>query len=555
MIEEIFIRNFILIEEERVVFDEGLNIITGETGAGKSIILRAINILLGDQAKTDYIGEYGSKSIIEGTFRVSSQLKEVLETFGFETKEPFVIITREMSDVMSTVSRINGRRVTVKLLKSLSAYLIDFHGQNQHQSLLDSSHHQFYLDSLNADLLKDDLDKLDVLVREYNENQQVLKELKSKTNDKDRQLDYIEFQLNEINEVAIKPGEVDTLEKEYKYLSNLEKIKKIIGGSLNRLNDDQGIFDSLETIIAEYNSIESYDEEIESLNEKNKEIYYLMEALIDGIQNYFYDIEYDPYRLEEINSRLSLVNSVLKKYGHTYEQLIIYKEDLEHQLEEYMALDDKIKELNDRNKTLVQTYHEIANRLTNKRKELADKFEKALNAEFNELNMKNAQIKVSFKTTDTLNKNGKDVIEFLISTNLGQSLNPIRDIASGGELSRIMLAIKLVTKNMELIPTLIFDEIDAGISGATANIIGTKLSKISRNQQIITITHLPQIAAFSNHHIAVNKYDDFESNQTKTQVRVLDHEDKVMEVAKLISGNQITDMAIKSAKELIEKSQ
>jgi DNA repair protein RecN (Recombination protein N) len=554
MIEEIYIKNFILIEEESIQFKNGLNIITGETGAGKSIILRAINILLGDVAKTDYIGDFSDQTIIEGTFLLNEAAEKFLEKYGIEADQHRIIITREMSEVVSTISRINGRRITVKLLKSLGEHLIDFHGQNQHQSLLDTSYHSQYLDSIDSDSIEPLLNKIKGIVLDYKANVKKLDDL-IETNDlKDRELDFVEFQLNEINNLELKEGEIESLEKEFNYLSNSERIQKIVGGSLNHLKSDDGLYDTLQDIIYDYNSIEKFDDSIEDINEKIKEIFYLSEIVIDQIQNYFYDLEFDEFRLKEINQRMDAINSVLKKYGNTYDALIEYKTELEEKLEKYNSLEKEIKRIKNENENIIKEYYNIADQLTKVRKNAAQIFEKRINSEFNELNMKNSNIKVQMNQKDDLSANGQDVIELLISTNLGQPFKSLKDIVSGGELSRTMLAIKLITKNMNSVPTLIFDEVDTGISGVTADIIGKKLKKISENLQIITITHLPQIAAFSDHHISVNKSVDDSLEKTISEVKILSKEEKVEEVAKLISGSNVTKMSMKSATELIEKA-
>jgi len=554
MIEEIYIENFILIAKETIHLKNGLNIITGETGAGKSIIFRAINILLGDVAKTDYIGDFSDTTIIEGTFLLNEDAEAFLKKFGIETDNHRIIVTREMSEVVSTISRINGRRITVKLLKALGAYLIDFHGQNQHQSLLNTTFHSHYVDSMNKTEIEPLLEKIKTIVHDYNSNNKILIDLQETNALKDRELDFVNFQLNEINALEIKEDEVDSLEKEFNYLTNLENIQKIIGGSLNHLKSDEGIYDTLQDIVYDYNTIEKFDDTIEELNKKMKEVFYLSEVLIDQVQNYFYDLEFDEFRLKEINKRMDEINSVLKKYGNTYDALIEYKTELEEKLEKYNSLEKEIKKIKEKNKKILKDYTLLANDLTKLRGKAAKVFEKRINSEFNELNMKNSNIKVSMTTTDEISTKGKDAIELLISTNLGQAFKPLKDIVSGGELSRTMLAIKLITKNINNVPTLIFDEVDTGISGVTADIIGKKLKKISNDLQILTITHLPQIAAFSDHHISVNKSIDDENKKTISEVKVLSREEKISEVAKLISGSDITKMSIKSATELIEKA-
>jgi DNA repair protein RecN (Recombination protein N) len=301
-------------------------------------------------------------------------------------------------------------------------------------------------------------------------------------------------------------------------------------------------------------SIEKFDEAIKGINKEVKDIYYLTEVLIEKMENYYNNIEYDEYRLNDINSRISDINMVMKKYGNSYNVLMEYKESLNKKLNEYNSIEEKIINLEKNNLILLDQYNLISTDITKIRFEFAEIFEKRIKEEFNELNMKNSNIKVSISEKDNVSKNGKDNVELLISTNLGQPFRPLKEIVSGGELSRTMLGIKLITKEINDIPTLIFDEVDTGISGLTANIIGKKLKSISKDLQVITITHLPQIAAFANNHISVVKSIDKLKNVTISKVMILDDKGKIDEIAKLISGKNITNSSIKSANELIQKS-
>jgi len=552
MIEEIYIKNFILIKEESINFNKGLNIITGETGAGKSIILRAINVLIGDNAKSDYIGDFSNSAIIEGTFSINSKIKLFLNDNGIESEDNKIIITREITRNNSSTTRINGRRVTVKLIKNLSYYFIDYHGQHEHQVLLNTMNHINYLDSVDYDNIKNHLKEINELYNNIINNGNKLKKLKESNKLKDREIDFIKFQLNEINELNLKENELETLENEYKYLSNLENIKEIVGNSISDLKSENKIYEMLQDINYNLKSIEEYDKELKDINSEVSEILFMSEAVIQKMQDYFYNIEYNEYRLKEVEARINAINLIMKKYGNSYEILMDYKNELQIKLLKYDKIDEKIIELEKYNDNLMSEYKVKSSIITKIRNDNAIIFEKKLKNEFMELNMKDSNIKVSIKEKSEISSNGVDNIEFLISTNKGQPFRPLKDIVSGGELSRIMLAIKLITKNINKIPTLIFDEVDTGISGFTANIVGKKLKKISKDIQVITITHLPQIAAFSDYHIAVEK--TVNNNKTISKVTILDEKGKTSEIAKLISGNIITKSSLESANELIKKS-
>jgi len=554
MIEEIYIKNFILIKEESINFNKGLNIITGETGAGKSMILRAINVLIGNNAKVDYIGDYSDRATIEGTFSVNEKTVGFLNNNGIETENNKIIITREINKNSSTITRINNRRVTVKLIKSLSCYLLDYHGQHEHQFLLNIINHIDYLDSVDYDNIKNELIEINDVYNEIVNNKNKLQKLKASEKIKNKEVDYIKFQLNEINEIDLKENELELLKKEFKYLSNLENIKTIIGNSINEFKSENKIYEMLEEMNFNLKSIEQYDEELKNINSEVSEILYLSEAVIQKMQDYFYNIEYNEIKLNQIEKRIDDINLMMKKYGNSYEVVMQYKRELEDKLLEYEKIDEKIIELEKATKELMVKYESVSNIITKQRMNFAIIFESKLKNEFMELNMKESNIKVSISRKTEISSNGVDDVEFLISTNKGQPFRPLKDIVSGGELSRIMLAIKLITKNISKIPTLIFDEVDTGISGFTANVVGKKLKKISKKLQVITITHLPQIAAFSDHHIAVEKVIDNKKNITLTKVTVLNEKGKIEEIAKLISGNIITESSLRSANELINKS-
>ena len=552
MIEEIYIKNFILIKEESINFGKGLNIITGETGAGKSIILRAINVLIGDSAKSDYIGDFSNSAIIEGTFSINNKIELFLSDNGIESEDNKIIITREITRNNSSTTRINGRRVTVKLIKNLSYYFIDYHGQHEHQVLLNTLNHIDYLDSVDYDNIKNHLTEINEVYNNIISNGNKLKKLKETNKLKDREIDFIKFQLNELNELNLKENELEALENEYKYLSNLENIKEIVGNSINDLKSENKIYEMLQDINYNLKSIEEYDKELKDINSEISEILFMSEAIIQKMQDYFYNIEYNEYRLNEVETRINAINLIMKKYGNSYEILMNYKNELQIKLLKYDKIDEKIIELEKNNDNLMSEYKKKSSIITEIRIDNAIIFERKLKNEFMELNMKDSNIKVSIKEKSEISSNGVDNVEFLISTNKGQPFRPLKDIVSGGELSRIMLAIKLITKNINKIPTLIFDEVDTGISGFTANIVGKKLKKISKELQVITITHLPQIAAFSDHHIAVEKIVD--DNKTISKVAILDEKGKTSEIAKLISGNIITKSSLESANELIKKS-
>ncbi|MGM0379384.1 MAG: DNA repair protein RecN [Bacillota bacterium] len=554
MLNEVYIKNFILIKEESITFKNGLNIITGETGAGKSIILQALAVLLGDPAKTDYIGAFEETSIIEASFNVGPKAKELLKSQGFQIDDDEVIITRELRKNLSTISRLNGRRVKVSFLKKLENYLLDFHGQNKHQELLDESNHIKYLDSIDDENLKNKLEKIKNIYRKIQKNKKELKKYKKLNKEKNREMEFIEFQLNEIKEANLKKDEYEKLLKENKFFNNQEQISEIFNQASSDLSSEKGIYDKIENLVFNFEKIKTFDDKIESILNELNELLYLSESISEQVDEYMYSIEYDELRVKQVKNRLNKINEIMKKYGNSYEEIKEYQNKLSDRLKEYNELEEKITKLQNSNKELLKKYKDIANKIHKIRLKNAKKFEKMINNEFNELNMKNAQLKINIDKTDEIYENGMDKVNFLISTNVGQSFKNIKEVISGGELSRTMLAIKLITKKINSTPTLIFDEVDTGISGKTANIVGQKLNKISENYQIITITHLPQIACYALHHILVDKEVDKETKKTVSFMKVLDSKQRVNAIARLISGEKITESSIKNAKLLLDKN-
>ena len=554
MLNEVYIKNFILIKEESITFKDGLNIITGETGAGKSIILQALAVLLGDPAKSDYVGGFGDTSIIEASFKVGFQAKELLENHGYETDDNEIIITRELRKNLATISRLNGRRVKVSFLKKIQKHLLDFHGQNKHQELLDESNHIKYLDSIDGDSLKSKLKKIKKIYRKIQKNKNELKKLKKLNKEKNREIEFIEFQLNEIKEVDLKKDEYEKLLKENKFFNNQEMISEIFSQASSDFSNEKGIYDKIENLVFNFEKIKTFDDKIESILKDLNELLYLSESISEQVDEYMYSIEFDELRVKQVKSRLNKINGIMKKYGNSYEEIKEYQNKLADRLKKYNELEEKITKLKSSNEKLIKNYKTIAKDIYKIRLKNAKKFEKMINSEFNELNMKNAQLKINIEHTDEIYENGMDKVNFLISTNVGQSFKDIKEVISGGELSRTMLAIKLITKRINSTPTLVFDEVDTGISGKTANIVGQKLNKISKNYQIITITHLPQIACYALHHILVDKVVDKETKKTFSFMKVLDSKQRVNAIARLISGEKITESSIKNAKLLLDKN-
>lgn len=554
MLQELYIENFVIVKKVSIKFDPSFNVITGETGAGKSILVNALKLLLGDRFQKSYIGNYGDKSIVEGKFIIDSIEKiNRFKERGYELEDGVLIITREAGKSNSINNRINGRNVTLSFLKQVMEDLIDIHSQNENQTLLNKSNYIKILDAFspegNRDILNQLKDKLSVL--------KSLKEDRNSLNlspeEVDREKDILRFQINELDSIDLENISEENLENEYKVLSNINSIKKSIGEiSLNFRNDEFNQFEilgSLNEVMNEVASLKELDLELKGLFDRIESCYYELEDIYFEINNYGDHLYYDEEKLEELNNRISLLTNLKRKYGSQIDDLINFRYEAKMRLK---TLEEIEKNIHDINLKISKTYMEcekLCDTLTKRRKSQARKLESNILENIKSLNMSNAKFSIDFQISDTISNNGRDIVEFNISTNVGQSLKPLSKVASGGELSRIMLALKTSLASIDNVDTLIFDEVDTGISGRTAILVGEKLQKISEARQIITISHLAQIASLASFHILIEK-NEGEQN-TISNIRPIDGEERVLEISRLIGGVDITKNTIAQAEDMI----
>ncbi|QZY56949.1 DNA repair protein RecN [Crassaminicella profunda] len=561
MLLELIITNFALIENLNIRFGGGLNILTGETGAGKSIIIDAVNMAIGERADKSFIRTGTDKSVIQMIFRSQNQhLIKILNEKGIDLFDnDIIIITREIYNSGRSTSRINDRVVTTSLVKEISKYLIDIHGQHAHQSLLYPENHIDILDSF-------DEQKIVALKKKVATKYYELKELKNKLDElcgneleRERKKDLLKFQLNEIDACQLKVGEDTDLLSEYNLLSNSEKIFTIMSSSYEKIYNGDGrylsIIDGIGNIIHELENIKDFDDHIKNMYSMLQECSYTFEDVSRDIRNYRDNIEFDPLVLEQIEKRLDLINDLKRKYGNSIDEILSYREKIYFELEELENSETIVVEIRNNIDKIKIEYIELSTQLSSIRKEISSTLEKEMIHVLEGLNMNKVIFKVNFANNidqvdeSIFSPKGLDKIEFLISTNAGQQPKSIAKIASGGEMSRIMLAFKTILAHSDNIPTLIFDEIDTGISGRTANIVGEKLAIISRNHQILCITHLPQIALMADHHFYIEK--NSQDNNTLTNVQKLSEEDRIMELGRLLGGITLTDLTMEHAKEMI----
>ena len=553
MILELYMKNCALIEELRLDIDKNLNILTGETGSGKSIIIGALGLCLGGKYDRSFLRKGTEKGLVEALFDVNNQkLKEKLLENGIDIEEDNqIIISKEIFDDGKSISRINGRNVKVSFLKEISNYLIDIHGQHQNQVLFDKDTHIDFLDLFGEELLYESKSDYEKTYIEYNEVKKALNVLTENKDDMQiqREIDLIKFQINEIESANLNENEYEDLLKQRDVYRNGEKIFTNLNNAYLNLYD--GSINSVDLIsksLGDLGAIAQYDEKLNDYNETIERIMYELQDISRDIRSYKENIDFSPYELEQIEQRVDEINTLRRKYGDTIEEILAYKDKINERLDEILNRDEKVEELKLKLKKVEDILVIKAEKLTQKRKEVARNLQEKLLYELKSLNMKNVVFEVSFGKS-TFNAKGQDDIEFMISFNLGEDIKPIYKVASGGEMSRFMLAFKTILADIDEIDTLVFDEIDTGISGIAAQIVGEKLSLIAKKKQIICITHLPQIAANADTHYCIEKKTSNE--RTFTVISRLDDNQRKDEIARLIAGSNITEKTMEHALSLI----
>ena len=557
MVLELYMKNCALVEELRLSIDKNLNILTGETGSGKSIIIDALGLSLGEKYDRSFLRKGTEKGLVEAVFySENDNLKKILDKNGLELDEDnLLVVTRVIYSDGKSVARINGRTVKMSLLKEIASTLIDVHGQHQNQALFNKETHLEFLDLFG----EVDLQPFKKSYREiYDKYSEVKRSLNILTENKDdmqiqREIDLLKFQLNEIDSARLSKDEYDDLLRQRDVYRNSEKIFNNLNSSYQNLYEGSvNAVDLIGNAVKELSTISQYDKSLEDYNNDIERIMYELQDISRDIRNYKDSIDFQPYELEQIEARVDEINSLRRKYGESIEDIFKYYDKTKARLDEILNRDERVEELKSEIVKLEKELKIQADILTNERKKIANNLEEVLLIELKSLDMKNVVFKVNFEQS-TFNQSGQDDVEFMISFNLGEDIKPIYKVASGGEMSRFMLAFKTILADIDGIDTLVFDEIDTGISGIAAQIVGEKLSNIGKKKQIICITHLPQIAANADTHYCIEK--STANNRTFTTIKKLDHNQKRDEIARLIAGSNITEKTIEHASEIIELAQ
>lgn len=553
MLLQISIENFALIEKLTLDFKEGFNILSGETGAGKSILIDSINYVLGSKFNKDLIRIGSEKTFVEAVFLLDNNntVREVLDELEIEYDD-ILIISRESFSNGKNVSKINGKSVILNNLRKVTSKLIDIHGQHNNQNLLAKENHIIYLDSYYNELL-------DELLDDYKEEYKKLKIIVDKINELSKEgkneklIDYLEYQIKEIKDSKLSIGEEEELNEKYNIISNAEKISIAINSSYNTLNGSimggSSIIDYIGSINRDLEAVEKNSKKIEEINSQISTIFYDLQEIARDLNQECSNINYDENELEIINSRIYEITGLKRKYGDSIEEILNYQKSLEIQLEEMVDSERIIEELEKNKKALLDIMDKKSQKIHEIRIKGAKVLEDKIKGQLVYIGLSKCEFKVDVNYSESFNERGKDCVQFLISTNPGQPLKPMEKIVSGGELSRIMLALKIVFTDKDNISTVIFDEIDTGISGQIAQSVAEKMYEFSIKHQVFCISHLPQIASMSDNHYFV--YKNVVEGKTSSKVKKINETEKIKELAKMLGGVELTQGTLLNAKEMV----
>lgn len=560
-----------LIKELNIEFEEELNVLTGETGAGKSIIIEAIDLILGGYAASDLIRDGEDSLMVEALFLLTPQEKELINNLNSDIEivdgQGVLLIRREVNKKGRNKCLINQRLINLSTLQEIGTFLVDLHGQHNHQSLLDPTKHIDLMDNLGGDKMIKYRKELFDNYRRWREKRKKLFQLLKDKEENLKKMDFLKFQLEEIDKTSLVKDEDKALEEEEMVLKNAEKIIETMekanfilyeGGS-----EQSSVRDSLNEVSVDLGEIASLDRRIEKIRENLKEVVYQFEDIVNEIVKYKDGIDLDSQKLKEVEGRLNLINSLKSKYGSTIEEIWEYRQKIYQELEAVDYSEDKLEKLKEEVNSLEDIISTTSHHLNINRRKIAEDLQKMVVKELEDLNMKRCQFEVSINSYEDDNgieidgkkykigPKGIDDIEFMISPNVGERLRPLARIISGGEVSRIMLALKSILSEVDQVPTLIFDEIDSGVGARLGEVIAQKLKTLSTKRQVICVTHLPQIACRAERHFYIEKY--ILNNQTGIRLKEMEGEERVKEIARMLDGSQMSEIAIRHAQKMLDR--
>lgn len=559
MLQSLSIKQFAIIDTLDIQFSDGLTVLSGETGAGKSIIIDAIGQLIGMRASSEFVRHGEKKAIIEGIFDIddAKDAKDAirqLETLGIDINEDFLIVKREIFSSGKSICRINNQTVTLQDLRQVMQSLLDIHGQHETQSLLKQKYHVELLDRY-AD--GEYIEELQQYAQSYEQHQEKIKELEALESADQallQRLDLMKFQYDELKEAQLKEGEIEQLEIDIKRIQNSENLSLALNAAYVTLTDEHAITDRLYTLSSELQNVNQIlPETFEKLKEEVDQFYYTLEDAKHQIYEEINQTEFDEQYLNELESRMNLLNNLKRKYGKDISDLMIYQEKIADEINKIENYEESTSKLREEIHQLSQQVQEDGEKLTKARRIVARQLRDRIVNEIQYLQMKDANLEISFKPYETPQKDGLERIEFLISPNKGEPLKSLNKIASGGELSRIMLALKSIFVRAHGQTAILFDEVDSGVSGQAAQKMAEKMKDIASVIQVICISHLPQVASMSDHHLYISKHE--KDDRTTTTVRELTGDARIDEIARMISGATVTELTRENAKEMIEQNQ
>lgn len=551
MLTELYIENIAVIEKTNIEFTAGLNVLTGETGAGKSIVIDAISAVLGRRTSRELVRTGADSSYVSATFTdVGDAVQKTLDELGYTLEDGKLLIEREFTLSGKNNCRVNGRPAALSALKEIGRYLINIHGQHESYELMSPDLHIGYIDSLGN--LSAELENYRREFAHYKELTRILNQKDTDDRDRARRADLLTFQISELEDAQLSVGEQEALMEERSILANSSRLREHLSNASFMLSGDggefQGVLSVLSDVADEAESASQLVLSFAGLSDRLRSCYFELQDIASEINHENDNIEDDPQRLEEIEQRLDLINKLSKKYGETEAEMLQYLENIRSELDAISRFEEDREKLTEEHKASFALCNDLACTLSEKRRRISESFCKQVTEQMRKLDMPSATVAVS-QLTCPLNENGIDEIEFLVSTNAGEPPKPVAKVASGGELSRMMLAIKTVLSHTDPTDTLIFDEVDTGISGSAARRVGDALKNVSLGTQALCVTHLPQIAALADSHYLISKQE--KDGRTYTNVKKLSYEGRVEELARIIGGVEIGETAYDYARELL----
>ncbi|MCC5894591.1 MAG: DNA repair protein RecN [Alkalibacterium sp.] len=559
MLESLMIKDFAIIQDLALEFKKGMTVLTGETGAGKSIIIDAVGLLAGGRGSSEFVRFGSKKCILEGQFsyQPSESLSSLLQQNAIEEEEHTLLIQREIFTTGRNVCRINGSMVTIAVLKEIGSHLIDIHGQNEHQELMVSENHIHLLDHFGPKELESTKRAYQTVYREFRQLGKERKEWVVNEQELVQRMDILKYQVEEIKSANLQPNEEEELKEEEQKLANHQTIVEALSSSYTTLQGEElSGLDLVGQAMEKMDSISDMDEKFKQIADTLSAAFFQLQEASSDLYSEMDQLEYDEERLNEIEERLNLIQQLKRKYGHSVEDVLAHYAQAESELEKLENREEQVDQLSKKTAQLKTEALHLADQLSDMRIQTAKKLEQAILEQLKELYMEKVKFSVTFKegagknnSASSLLDNGKDRVEFFVATNPGEPLKPLSRVASGGELSRMMLAMKTIFSRSQGITSIIFDEVDTGVSGRVAQAIADKIHSVAHHSQVLCITHLPQVAAMADQHLYIRK--EVRDERTSTFVEHITDEERTEEIARMLSGEVMTQLTIETAKELL----